>query len=301
MYTPARAAAYTVLELLAIMRALRYNESFHSISFKDINLRSLHGLKDFYGTDLSWSTREGKITHDRLFHILLMSTGTQLQTYFGTKLQFKSLLYQEVQALALKSRKVRRMDFSNTLPRKRVKNTNEDENERESGSEIVAAIFPLLRAHFTNLSWILLNDVELGDIDLEEISMLPALLIAVHLLTSMTVPALDHTDARIRAIECQHSGLNDRELMQLLKHMEKQGNSIEYINLANNPGRIHLGGFHISMSRFTRIRRLNLYRMTRTEGEEPLFLPEVMLSWKLEELILTGIPVSQPFLRKDNS
>jgi len=86
--------------------------------------------------------------------------------------------------------------------------------------------------------------------------------------------------------------------MQLLNHMEKQGNTIEYINLANNPGRIHLGGFHISMSRFTKIRKLNLSRMTRISGDEPLFLPEVMLSWKLEELILTGIPVSRYLARK---
>jgi hypothetical protein len=106
------------------------------------------------------------------------------------------------------------------------------------------------------------------------------------------VPALDQTKTRIRAIECQHSGLTDRGIMQLLNHMEKQGNTIEYINLANNPGRIHLGGFHVSMSRFTKIRKLNLSRMTRTSGDEPLFLPEVMLQWRLEELILSGIPVS---------
>jgi hypothetical protein len=45
------------------------------------------------------------------------------------------------------------------------------------------------------------------------------------------------------------------------------------------------------MSRFAMIRKLDLSRITRTLGEEPLIVPEVLLSWRLEELILNGIPV----------
>ncbi|KAA8572451.1 hypothetical protein EYC84_003071 [Monilinia fructicola] len=36
--------------------------------------------------------------------------------------------------------------------------------------------------------------------------------------------------------------------------------------------------------------------ITRTSGDQPLFVPEVMLSWKLEELILNGIPVNDQTL-----
>jgi hypothetical protein len=50
LYPPASTATYTCLELLAIMRALRYNEEFRSISFKDVNLHNLHGVHDS-GTD----------------------------------------------------------------------------------------------------------------------------------------------------------------------------------------------------------------------------------------------------------
>lgn len=79
--------------------------------------------------------------------------------------------------------------------------------------------------------------------------------------------------------------------MQLLGHLERQNSTLECINIADNPGRIHLERFQVSMSRFSRIRRLDLSRVTRTLGEEPLIGTEVLLSWKLEELIMNGVPV----------
>lgn len=51
LYPPALTQKYSVYELLSVMRALRYNNSFHSISFKDIDLHSMHGIADDCGTD----------------------------------------------------------------------------------------------------------------------------------------------------------------------------------------------------------------------------------------------------------
>lgn len=78
--------------------------------------------------------------------------------------------------MALKSRKIRKMDFSNTLPRRRPKDgydveTDQDTTEKDPGSEIVAGLLPLLRGQFTNVTWIVLNDIELGETDLDDISM----------------------------------------------------------------------------------------------------------------------------------
>jgi len=67
---------------------------------------------------------------------------------------------------------------------------------------------------------------------------------------------------------------------------------MECINIADNPGRVHLAKFPITMSRFSQIRKLNLSRVTSTCGTEPLIAPEIMLTWRLEELVLTGVPVS---------
>ena len=80
--------------------------------------------------------------------------------------------------------------------------------------------------------------------------------------------------------------------MQLLSHMEKQNATIECVNISDNSGRIDLDRFSASMTRFSRIRRLDISRITRTSGDKPLIAAEVLLSWKLEELTMNGVPVS---------
>ena len=90
------------------------------------------------------------------------------------KPQERSLLYQEVQALALKSRKVRRMDFGNTLPTRRPRDTFDEEGSsvtRDPGCEIAAALLPIRRSQLTNVDWIVLSGIELGETDLDDMSM----------------------------------------------------------------------------------------------------------------------------------
>lgn len=212
----------------------------------------------------------------------LMNIGISIQKYFSMKPQDRSLLYQEVQALALKSRQLWRMDFSNALPRRRPRDTFDVEGqevEKDPGCEIVAALLPLCRGKLTNISWIILSGIELGETDLDDL-----------------IPALNEPAARLRAVECSRSGLSDRGIMQLLSHLERQHATMECVNISDNPGRIHLERFQVSMSRFSKIRRLDLSRITRTSGEEPLIETQVMLSWRLEELIMNGIPVNDKTL-----
>ncbi|KAG9236640.1 hypothetical protein BJ875DRAFT_371703 [Amylocarpus encephaloides] len=261
LYPPASTPKYSVYELLAIMRSLRYNSSFHSISFKDIDLHSMHGVSDDCGTD----------------HVAYTSRNNS-----NIKPQFRSILYREVQALALKSSTLRRVDFSNTLPKRRPTDMFDLEGreiEKDPGCEIVAAVLSLCGKNLTHVSWIVLNGIELGETDLEEI-----------------IPALNERGSRIRAIECSRCGLTDRGIIQLLGHLERQNATLECINISDNSGRIELPRFSLSMSRFSRIRKLDLSRITRTSGDQPLFAPEVLLSWSLEELIMNGIPINDKSL-----
>ena len=254
---------YTKIELLAVMRSLRYNESFRSISFRDIDLHSIHGWFDPYGTDhVAWWTR----------------SGIHISTYFGLKPELRSVLYQEVQAIALKSQKLRRMDFTNSLPRRRPKDNFDFEEggevDKDPGCEIVAALFPLCRGELTGVTWISLSGIELGETDLDDL-----------------IPALHSTRAMMRAVVFSHCGLNDRGIMQMVTNLERQNATLEYINISDNPGRIDLEQFQKSVARFSKIKRLDLSRTTWTSGSHALFLPEVMLSWRLEELTLNGVPV----------
>lgn len=48
---------------------------------------------------------------------------------------------------------------------------DQDTTEKDPGSEIVAGLLPLLRYLITNVTWIVLNDIELGETDLDDIGM----------------------------------------------------------------------------------------------------------------------------------
>ncbi|KAF4621711.1 hypothetical protein G7Y89_g14494 [Cudoniella acicularis] len=265
---PTMTTKYTASELLAVMRTLRYNESFHSISFRDIDMHSMHGVYDEAGTDhVAYTARYNNNT---------------IVGHPNINPQLRSILYRELQALALKSTTLRRMDFANALPRRRPTDMFDLEGrevEKDPGCEIVAAILPVCRAQMTNISWIVLSGIELGETDLEEM-----------------IPALNNRRSRIRAIECSHCGLSDRGILQLLGHLERQNETLECINISDNSGRIDLDRFSTSMGRFSRIRKLDLSRITRTSGDQPLIAPEVLLSWKLEELIMNGIPINDKSL-----
>jgi hypothetical protein len=262
LWPPLYSNKYTFLELLAIMRALRYNEIFGSISFKDIDLHSLHGVLDSNGSEhVANATR----------------SGISIQKYFNLKPQEKTLLHQEVQAIALKSRKLRKLDFTNTLPRRRPKDNFDFEGgevDKDPGSEIVAAIFPLCQVQATSVDRIVLSGIELGETDLDDL-----------------IPTFAKAASAIRGIDFSRCGLNDRGIMQMITHLERQNATLEFLNISGNPGRIHLEQFQASMSRFTNLKRLDLSRTTWTPSSQPLVLPEVMLTWHLEELILNGIPV----------
>jgi hypothetical protein len=153
---PANTLTYTIFELLAVFRALRYNESFRSISFQGIDLQKLHGLHDNYGEDhVAWTSR----------------SGLPIKKYFNIMPADKSVLYQEVQALALKTKRVRRMNFSNTLPRRRPRDDVEEGAAKDPGCDIAAALLPLCRGQLTNVDWLVFSGIELGETDLEEFGM----------------------------------------------------------------------------------------------------------------------------------
>jgi hypothetical protein len=258
---PAASRNYTVLELLSVMRALRYNIYFQSISFQGISLQSLHGLVDRHGEDhIAQSSRSG------LF----------IRKYFNLEPSGRSLLYQEVQAIALKSHRLRRMDFGNTLPKRRPRDLEEG-NLKDPGCEIIAALLPLCRAHLTDVDWISLSGIELGETDLEEFGL-----------------SIDEQRSHFRCIDVSHCGLDDRGVQVFLNYIEKQFATMQCINISDNPGRIQVNRFQITLSRFSHIRKLDLSRVSSSSSAEPLIAPEVLLAWRLRELYLTGVPVSTP-------
>lgn len=247
---------YSLLELLAIMRALRYNESFKTISFANINLDILHGLRDHHGWEhVPWTTRSGEP--------LLIPD------------QEKSrLLVQEVQALALKSSKLRRLDFSFCLSRKA-----QVEGAHDEGSGICEALFPLCAKQLTNVDWVVLNGINLADVDID-----------------FLYAAGIRTSSHFRAIELRSCGLMDRSMDTVLRAISHQGSTLESLNLSGNLARIRPRLLEEHIHQFNYIRKIDLSTMSRSSGPEPLIPASILLRWKLEELKLSRTAMNEASL-----
>jgi hypothetical protein len=260
-----RRPKYLPLELLAIMRALRYNESFGSISFAGIPLDSLNGAHDPFGTELVCTrTKRG--------------TPIKLSTEALTR---ASMLVQEIRALAALSRKLRYLDFSGCITaNSRRRNhsrtpTSSPEDEmspsRDIGCGVVEALFPLCKHQTTNVDWICLNGIELSEMDIDYL-----------------VGAAVDKSCHFRAIELNRCGLGDRSIGIILDALRYQENTLESLEIAGNTARLNPASLDGQLGIFGFIRKLNLSQVTITSGNEPLIQADTLLVWRLQELRFSG-------------
>jgi hypothetical protein len=250
---PTTPPPYKALELLAIMRALRYNESFASLSFHDIKLNALRYLYDPFGADVDGtSTRSGG--------------ATRIQPHEGLP-----VLSQEVRALAAKSKRLRRLDFTNSIT-KPINPTNQE----GPICGILEALVPLCKKSLTNVDWIILNGITLVDSDLDYL-----------------IDAASERACHFRALEIGDSGLSVHDMDLLLSTLVVHESTIEAINIAGAQGRFSPELFQRQIGYFPHIRQLNLTRVQKTSGPEPLIPPETLLTWRLETLYLSQTVVNE--------
>lgn len=249
-----RRTKYTNLELLAVMRALRYNESFVSISFANISLDGLHKVRDSPKAD-----------------------GDALRTRSGLGMHIEnedrlSLLSSEMRALAAKSKRLRRFDFTSCLERR----PSTDPEIRDVGCGLPEAILPLCRRQITNVDWIILNGITLSETDMDYL-----------------VDAAVQRQCHLRALEVSNCGLSVHDLDLILSAMKAQENTLEVINISGVQGRLSPELFQQQIGYFGQIRRINLERISRTSGPESLIAPETLLTWRLESLCLSSTAVNE--------
>lgn len=307
-------ASYSPIALLAVMRALRYNESFGSISFAGVSLDSLHGLHDHNGTEYVCT----RTVYGDSMHV----TPKQLHA--------ASLLVQEVRALAALSRKLRRLDFSDcftnspsavsssrpmALTRPHDSNANAymhvQSSTTDRGCGIPEALYPLCVHQTTNVDWLVLNGISLSETDLDYI----------------VATAADRS-SHLRALELARCGLTDRQSALLLDALRSHENTLEALALAAQPPVAARSATAIAASptfldprplaAFSFLRRLDLsYVAPRSfagaslgrtttginpdaEGEDSeapqvdAFLSAAMLcNWRLQDLRLSGCPLNR--------
>lgn len=249
-----KSSRYTALELIAVMRALRYNESFRSISFRSINLDALQGVRDMHGVDPD---------------VHLDRSGRTVDITGQGNL---SVLSQEVRALALKSTWLRRLDFSYCLTR----TPTLDKGSRDPGCGIPEAIFPVCRREMTNVDWVVLNGIKLGESDLDYL-----------------VDAASQSQSHLRALEVGDCGLSVHDLDLILSTLVAQESTLEAINISGVQGRLNPDVLQQYIGYFGQIRKINLSRISRTSGSDPLITAEMLFNWRLEELILSRTAVNR--------
>ncbi|ORY16182.1 leucine rich repeat protein-like protein [Clohesyomyces aquaticus] len=250
-----RRTQYTVLELLAVMRSLRYNESFGGISFKGVHLDALNGLRDEYGHEhVCTKTKRGTVVRMDV-----------------EELGRSCLLVQEIRALAVTSRKLRRLDFSSCITRSPRDHMESQNKARDIGCGIVEALFPLCKHQTTNVDWIALNNIQLGETDLDYL-----------------VAAAVEKNCHFRALELSGCGLTDRTLSLLLDSLRPQENTLEAFDISHNPVRLSPTTFDSQIGVFGYLTKLNLSHVSMASGLEPLMTIETFQAWKLQELVLSG-------------
>ena len=239
---------YSVLELLAVMRALRYNESFGTLSFAGINLNELQRLRDPFGDEhVSWITRSG----------LPLDKDEEKQY---------TLLVQEVRALALNSLGLRRMDFSHCLTNKPA--TMYDKAD-DLGCGICEGLFKICQKHATNIDWVILNGISLSEMDLDY----------------LYSAAIDKS-CHFRALDVSRCNLEDRSMDTVLSALAHQSSTLESLDLSGNPARLDPHHLSLELTSFDFIRVLNLSSISRVSSSHALLPAELLLRWRLEAIHL---------------
>ncbi|CAF9912831.1 MAG: hypothetical protein GOMPHAMPRED_007782 [Gomphillus americanus] len=239
---------YNSSELLAVLRALRYNESFRSISFRQVKLDALHNLCDRHGSEhFSWSSKSGRAI--RL-----------------PRLDTTPLLVQELQCLALKSTQLKKVDFSDSLTRQASAFT-----ERDRGSGICEAIFPLCTLRLTNIDWISLSGIALSFLDLE------------YLRAAGTRKA-----CHFRGLELSRCSLTEDSLDFTLSSIKEQCGTLDCLDLSNNPAKINHVVLMNYLEHFTQIRHLNLSKLSFMSNSGPILTASMYSQWKLDVLDLSS-------------
>jgi hypothetical protein len=258
----AYAIDYSIPEIMAFMRALRYNEYFGSISFSGVSLDRLAESFDRFGDD----------------HIVTKpKMGSDIIIAFE-ELKHNPILFQEITSIVITSRKLRLLDFSNSIMR--IPNPTLDQTGEDKGCIIVEALYPLCANQNTNVDWIKLNGIHLAKSDIEYI-----------------MAMVSRKDCHIRAVELSGCHIDVFNMRLLVQSLPTQCNTLEVIDISNNPGRISPGiTFPLSFMECTSLKRLNLSGLHISPEPTSLISFDVFSSWRLEELYLTKTRVNDATL-----
>ncbi|KAJ4375736.1 hypothetical protein N0V85_009030 [Neurospora sp. IMI 360204] len=257
--------SYSPLQLLAVLRALRYNDYFNSLSFRDVDLGVLWSVSDHHARrgNVAWLSRT------------LVALGTEEIEI----LNISPVLHQEFHALAFCSENIRQIDFTNaskSYPGK-VSTSGQD----TPSLQFLTPVLELLKAGITRCNRLILAGNLLLQPDLAELA-----------------EALKA--APIQALDVSYCGLDDMSLRDLIITPLLDGpRMLQLLDLSGNPGRVACQTVPDLLYSLSDLRELNLAGSLRGEMAGPLLPIEALENLPgLEMLDVSNYALNIPTLRE---
>ncbi|KAI1816043.1 RNI-like protein [Poronia punctata] len=263
---PANRPQYTAHQLLAVFRALRFNEFFKGLSFHDIDFSSLSHKydNDHRLESVVWLSRTGKRSLTR----------SEVDV-----VEPSSVLFQEIVAMLLGSESIRYIDLTNVLRNVPTIAPVQLEDTPSSTSAGVCEIMPplilLWKSLQTRCNSVTLSGNAIGEVDAVELARLA-----------------QHRPNFLRTFEISRCNIDDASFVYIWEALHEQRSSLEELDTSYNPGRVEAWRIASTLNDTSRLRRLNLAYTIRGDLQQPLFRPwsssDSSQAWRLEELDLSG-------------
>lgn len=255
---PKTGARYANLQLLAVMRSLRYNGYFNSISFRGIDLSGLWEKLDTAGrTPVPYMNRSClALSEVELSHV-----------------KYGSLLHKEIHALAFCSEAVRQIDWTDCFTERNVR-TNMLSSQ--DGPGFLFPLLNLLELGLTKCNRLLLSGNYLR----------PAEIVSL-------VEALMTQKVEVQALDISSCGLSDMALRDIFEVLSHQSQSLQSLDVSGNRGRVHASLIANVCQSIHDLRKLNVAGVIMGDIPGPIFSSETLSRFEyLEELDLSQYKVS---------
>ena len=219
---PPKSGSYSALQLLAVLRALRYNDYFNSLSFRDVDLSILYGLED--NTPRNINVGYLSRTCEPLQFLVGRGdffTDTTLVATIGPDhiemLRISAVLHQEFHALAFCSGTIRQMDFTNCTASLASRLGNHD---YLPSLQFLTPILSLLKAGNTKCSRLILAGNTLPQFDIDDL-------------------AETMKTGTLHALDISYCGLGDMSLRDIVVAPLEEGLlPLQTLCISGNPGRL---------------------------------------------------------------
>ncbi|KAI0443391.1 RNI-like protein [Xylaria telfairii] len=262
---PRGQSRYSARQLLAVFRALRFNEFFKSISFGGVDFSSLSNKFDNTERLEStiWLSRTGK-------HNLTRSEADMVES--------SSVLFQELVSILIGTESIKHIDLTNVLRKVPTISPVQKDNSLTipiGVCEIVPPVVLLWSSLQTRGNSISLNGNAIGEVDAIELCRV-----------------FQSRSNFLRAFEISRCNLDEASLVYIWEGLHEQRSTLEELDTSYNSGRIEASRIACTLNEANRLQRLNLAYTIRGELEGPLFRPwsssTSFEAWRLEDLDLSG-------------